>query len=344
MGSFTCRLMAASLLLWLASCTRSGPPSPSSVSAASPPPQRATREVRLTGIVFAVHSVKVTVPMIQGQYSNMTLTSFIENGAKVKEGDVLATFDPTQQMDAARDAKAKFEDLGHQVEQKAAENRTNTERRAVDMQQAQADLDKAQWELKKGDTLAPILQKQAQARADGARAHLESLKKSQGFREKSEAAALRILELQRDRQKINMERAQDNISKLELHAPIAGNVVHEMTVHAGSMGRAQVGDQMYRSYPLLSIFEPSVMQVRCSVNEPDIVAMLSQGRAAVRLDAYPDIGFPARFVSVSPVASSGLGTPVKTFTAIFELDRPDSHVLPDMSASVALELPAGGSK
>ena len=36
--------------------------------------------------------------MIQGNMSQMTLTQLIANGAQVKEGDLIATFDPTQQI------------------------------------------------------------------------------------------------------------------------------------------------------------------------------------------------------------------------------------------------------
>src|ERR1017187_5922197 len=56
-----------------------------------------------------------------------------------------------------------------------------------------------------------------------------------------------------------------------------------------SMGHAQEGDQLYRGQPLLSIFDPSEMQVRCMVGEPDIAAVLPGTKATVYLDAYPDL-------------------------------------------------------
>jgi len=312
--------------------------------------RRIKREIRITGLIQAVHSVKLTVPQIQGQYSTMTLTQLIDNGTHVKEGDLIATFDPTQQMDAARDAKGKFEDLEHQVAQKIVENRAAAASRAVDLRSAQADLEKANLELTKGSTLADIDKTENEIRAAGATAHVDSLTKSHAFHEKSEAAAVRILELQRDRQRIYMERAETNIKKLEIHAPQAGMVVHELTIHAGNLGHAQVGDQIYRGYPLVSIFDPSEMRVRCSINEPDILALAVHGAVSVYLDAYPDIGIPAHFEYSSPVASSALGTPIKTFLAIFAIDGHDPHLMPDLSASVVLEPPPtrlaalGGSK
>jgi hypothetical protein len=117
-------------------------------------------------------------------------------------------------------------------------------------------------------------------------------------------------------------------------------VVYELTYRAGSMGHAQVGDQIYRGYPLLSIFDPSEMRVRCSINEPDILKLASHAKVTVHLDAYPDSAIPAHFEYSSPVASSALGTPIKTFLAVFDIDGKDPHLLPDLSAAVVL----GGDK
>jgi len=56
----------------------------------------------------------------------------------------------------------------------------------------------------------------------------------------------------------------------------------------------------------------------------------------VNLDAYPGLTFTAHFESASPVAASALGSPIKTFAAIFRLDKPDPHFLPDLSAAVII--------
>jgi hypothetical protein len=84
------------------------------------------------------------------------------------------------------------------------------------------------------------------------------------------------------------------------------------------------------------------MQVRCTVNEPDILALLAGRPATVALDAYPGLALPAHFAYASPVASSALGTPIKSFLAIFKIDRTDPHLLPDLSAAVVLAPPPSG--
>jgi len=98
---------AVFVALFLAACSR---PTPSVTHAADPTPSvpRGKREVRLTGTLEALHSSKILVPQIWSQGGPMTLTKLIPNGSRVKEGDLVAVFDSTQQIDQARDAQAKF--------------------------------------------------------------------------------------------------------------------------------------------------------------------------------------------------------------------------------------------
>jgi multidrug resistance efflux pump len=237
--------------------------------------------------------------------------------------------------------------LGHQVEQKQAQNRADFEKRTSDLKQAEADLAKAEMELEKGPILAEIERLKDEEKLAISRKHVESLKKSMAFHDKSDAAALRILELQRDRQKVALDRSQTNMTKMELKANLSGMVAHQNLFRNNSFGHAQEGDQLWRGQPLVSIFDPTEMLVRCAVGEPDGAALQPGMRATVYLDAYPDLSLPAHFEFASPVASSALGSPIKSFTAVFKLDKTDRHLMPDLSAAVVLEgppTPTGGAK
>ena len=324
-------------LLFLASCSR---PAPTVTHAAPPDSPRVKREVRVTGIVEAVHSSKILVPQIWSQGGRMTLTRLIPNGSRVNQGDLIATFDSTQQIDLARDAQAKFDDLGHQVEQKRAQNRADAEKRTSDLRQAEADLAKAAIELQKGPVLSEIDRLKADVRLRSARTHVDSLTRSNSAHDAGDAAALRILELQRDRQKVMLDRVQSNMAKLEVHAPLAGMVAHQSLYRNRSVGHAQEGDQLYSGQPIVSIFDPAEMLVRCAVGEPDGAALVPGSKATVYFDAYPDLAIPAHFEFASPVASSALGSPIKSFTAVFKLDQSDPHLMPDLSAAVIVNTPA----
>jgi multidrug resistance efflux pump len=340
-----CLTLAALVLpCLLASCGGS----PAHATSATPPATSTStrdikRQVRITGVVQAVHSTKILVPQITGQNSQMTLTHIVANGTQVEEGDPIATFDAAAQMDAARDAAAKSDDLGHQADQKRAQNRADAAKRATDLQQAEADLATAQIELRKGPVLSEIQRLINEEKARIAALHVASLKKSNGLHDQADLAALRILELQRDRQRVTMERAQTNIQRLRVMAPLSGMVALETTYRGNSWGHAQEGDQLYRGMGLVSIFDPTEMMVKCSVGEPDIAAIVPGATAMVYPDAYPDLALPAHLEFASPVAASALGSPIKTFTAMFHIDKSDPRLLPDLSAALVIE-PKGAAK
>ncbi len=327
------------LFVCFASCGHTPVPVAHAAGGDPPPASRvaARHEVRLTGTVQAVHFFTVQVPQIGGQNGRVTLTKIIANGVRVKSGDLLAEFDRTTELDNARDAKAKFDDLSHQVEQRQAQNRADAAKRASDLQSAEADLAKAELELRKGPLLSEIDRLKNEVKAEDARDHVASLKKSNAFHDQADSAAVRILELQRDRQKVGLDRALSNAEKLQVHATLDGMVALENVWRNNSMGKAQEGDQLWPSQPLIRLFDPSEMEVRAQVGEPDDIALTPGCRATVRLDAYPDLTFEAHMLSASPVAASALGSPIKTFSAIFRLDKGDPHLLPDLSAAVVLE-------
>lgn len=337
-------LSAVFLVLFALSCNHD---IPSTARAAAPEPvQReqpegdesppALRQVRTTGTVRAVRALIVKVPRISGRQSRFTLTKLAPNGSTVREGDILIEFDRTEQFDTAREAEAKYEDLGHQVEQKFAENRAEVEKRLMAIEEAGADLAKARIQLRKGPVLSEIERLKAEVSAAGAETRVESLNKSHRYHEEAEAAALRILELQRDRQKVALERAVHNIEKLQLLAPHGGMVALSPIWRNGSIGHAQEGDQLYRGRVILRVFDPTEMELHAYVAETDGATLAPGRRAEVILDAYPDLKLTARLVTVSPVAASAMGSPIKAFFARFRLDQTYPNLLPDLSAAVTI--------
>ncbi len=302
--------------------------------------QNGGHKVRATGVIRAVHSVLVQVPRIEGQGGQLTLATLIENGETVHEGDSVATFDRTNQIRLLREAQAKFDDLGHQVEQKQAEHNSNVEKRTSDLLGAEADLRKAEIEIRKGPILSEIDKQKNQVKLDDAQEHVASLKRSSAFHDQAELAEIKILELQRDRQQVAVDREQTNMTKLAVKAPWNGMVALENVWRNNSMGHAEEGDQLWPGQPLLRLFDPTEMEVETDVGEPDGGVLVPGATAVVHLDAFPDVTFGAHFTNSNPVATSPLGTSVKTFSARFRLDRGDPHLLPDLSVALDIAGPA----
>jgi hypothetical protein len=124
-----------------------------------------------------------------------------------------------------------------------------------------------------------------------------------------------------------------------MRSPFRGMVALENMWRNNSVGHPTEGDQLWPGSPLLKVFDPSEMQIELTVGEPDGAVLVKGATATVHLDAFPDLVFHAHFVSASPAATAAVGTPVKSFSAIFRLDESDSHLMPDLSAAVDIEAP-----
>ena len=304
------------------------------------------RIVRATGIVQAVRSYTVRVPQlaqVSGRSPQLTLTTLVPNGSAVKKDTILVEFDQTAQIDDAREAQAKLDELEHQREEKRAQVNSDSSKRLAAIREAEVELGKAELQLRKGPVLADLDRRKNEAKSVGARERLASLKKSHEAWLQAEAAAVKVTELKCERQKLVLERLKTNIERLMVRAPHDGMVAFESMWRNGSMGPPQVGDQVWPNQPIIRIFDPAEMIVETQVNEPDIAALGAMTTAKVFLDAYPNASFVALLESASPVATAGLESPVKSFSARFRIKERDPRLLPDLSASLEIEIARGGS-
>lgn len=303
--------------------------------------------IRATGTIQAVRSSTVRVPQLTettGRNSQLTLVALVPNGTAVKKGDTLVEFDQTARLDELRDAKAKLSDLEHQHEEKRASVESEAAKRLVNIREAEVELGKAELELQKGPVLADLDKRKNEVKAAGSRERLASLNKSHASWLKAESAAVKVLELKSNRQKLVVERLQLNLDKLSLKAQHDGMVAYENVWRNGSMGPPQVGDQMWPNQPVLRVFDPTEMVVDAQVNEPDAAVLGTMTEARVFLDAYSNAVFKARLENASPVATAGLESPVKSFSARFRIDGNDPRLLPDLSASLEISLARPGGK
>lgn len=346
-GTFVAAMAVLGAVVSLPGCSRPAlQREPATTAQISPAPvadaaqgQRA-RTMRATGLIRALESQSVRVPQLSGTGIRLTVTHIITSGSKVSKDDILAQFDPTSLLDAERDAKAKLDDLSHQLDQRKAQVLSDDATRVSQIRSAEADLEKAQLQLRKGPILSEIDRLKNEARAENAKLRLTSLRKSDELHKRAEAAMVRIQELKVERQRVALERTRSNLEKLQIRAPQDGMVALENTWRSGSMGPAREGDDLYPGMPLIRIFNPLRMVVEATVNESDVAWLGKASHTRLYLDAYPGAVFDADLESASPVATSGIDSPVRAFTAIFRIQQQDPRLLPDLSAALQIETAA----
>ncbi len=296
--------------------------------------------LRLNGTTQASRSFVVLAPRLEGaQVGSMVVTKLAPSGAHVKSGDLLVEFDPQAQMKDYLDKKSAYDNLVSQVAQKQTDEDIARAKDDTAMQQADDELKRSQLEIQRNEVVSRIDAEKNQEAVDEAQTTLKQLKETYQLKRAAALAAIRILEIQRDRAKDAMRYALGNAAKMTVHSPMAGVVVYNTIWLGGRMGTVQQGDQVRPGLPFLQVVDPSRMEVRVELNQVDLLKIHPGQQAQLHLDAYPGMTLPAVLDELSPLGHTGqFSELVRTFTARFSVQGSDPRLLPDLSAAMDINL------
>jgi HlyD family secretion protein len=303
------------------------------------------RVLRLKGTTEAVETRAMLAPVLAGeQVRTLTITNLARGGSRVKRGDLLAEFDRQAQMRDFIDKQADHAKLADQVLEEQAKENAARAKDETEIKQAEDSLSKAHLEMQKVEILSRIDAEKAQEDLDEATATLQQLRETFDLKRKAALAAIRILEIQRDRTQETMEHARANSDLMQIHSPIDGVVVLNTIWKQGKMGEVQEGDQIRAGVPFMQVVDPSQMEVRASVNQEDFLSLQVGQAASVHLDAYPQLMFPAKLEEMAPIGRGGdFSSTLRVFAVVFSISGNDTKLMPDLSAAVDVDLAANSA-
>jgi multidrug efflux pump subunit AcrA (membrane-fusion protein) len=298
------------------------------------------RSVRISGTVEAVHATTVSVPRLAGQnVPSLVITRLIRPGAMVQPGDLLVEFDRQEQLKNALDRRVELNDLEQQIRKKEAEERAARARDDSEIAQAESSLKRAGLEMVKNEMLPKIQAEKNRQALEEAEARLEQLRTTYILKRKAAEADLRILQIRRDKAENAMQQAVSNADRMSIQSPIAGMAVIRSIWKSGNMAEVQEGEEVRAGVPVVDVVNPSAMRVRAKVNQADVNELKVGLPVHVGLDAYPDLTFTGRVAQISPLAVRSTMSPkVRTFTALIEVDGSHPNLMPDLTASLDVEL------
>jgi HlyD family secretion protein len=224
-------------------------------------------------------------------------------------------------------------------------------------------------EVKKGDLLCRLDDRNLRADVESAQAHIDQLKaaivQADADLEKSErdlarqvrlseANATSDIELRdyktardkfkaiRAQRQFELEQAQamlkrinEDLVKTVIRSPIDG-VISRLNAKQGEV--VVTGTMNNPGTVIMSISDLSHMQVRARVDEIDVPLVKADQTARIYLQADPDRPVPAR---VARVASKGVkqqGRDVVTFETLLDVLGDDERIMPGMTANVEIEV------
>jgi RND family efflux transporter MFP subunit len=230
-----------------------------------------------------------------------TLTQvLIEEGDKVKEGQVIARLEDSGLRAALATAEANVQVTEAQVAQSRAQ-----------LAQAEADL-KRQEELVKSGWISSQAAEQSRTAVKTATAQLEAVRR------------------QSDAARANLRQAKVNFDYTIVRAPFTG-VVTEKAAQVGEIVSPLSAGGGFTRTGVGTIVDMESLEIDVDVNEA-YIGQVQPGMAAQSvLDAYPDWKIPSHVIAIVPNADKGKAT-VKVRVA---LEQKDARLVPNMAARVS---------
>ena len=273
----------------------------------------------------------------------LVLQDAAKPGLRVKKGDPIAEFDRQYMLTRLDDyrasvaqAEASYKKLLSQIEvNKKAHNQTVTN--------ALAAVDKAKLDMKTVAVLSNMDSERRKLALEEAEARLRQLKEEIKFVDIGLAADKRTADLDLQKARLELKRAEVNTDRMIMKAPIDGLVVMMNTFRGSEFDQIKVGDQLMPGMMFMQVIESGSMIINATVNQADIERMRIGQKAKVNFDAFPGLELPAHVSAIGSVGRASRSRPdwVKDMAVMLKLDQMDPRVIPDLSVSCNVVLSAG---
>lgn len=269
----------------------------------------------------------------------LTITTLRTPGELVEAGDVVATFDTTEQEFAQTEAEADLAEAEQQVAQAEAEAAAKEEETQASLAQARSDLKIAELEARKNPLLANIIARQNTLLVDAARDKLRQLEQDLNNRKATSRAAVMIQEASRKKAEVKAALAKRNIEAMTLKAKSRGYVNVQQNQNSNfmywgmSLPAFKIGDAARAGMAVAQIPDLNSWEIRAQISELDR-GHLAQGQTAeMTVVAMPERRFTGKIKSLG-----GTNGPQwdRKFECLFALTEPVKEFRPGMSARILI--------
>jgi multidrug efflux pump subunit AcrA (membrane-fusion protein) len=302
------------------------------------------RTVRLAGTTAAENSVELRAPYLRGRRGRGDFRILIEDlagaGRRVSQGDVVASFDRMYMQIYADNERAQRVNREASLTKARAAHDLRMLTHQQKLRTAQAAMEKAALDMKTTPVRSAIQAGKLRLAFEEAEAAYRALLNEVPQVEISVSADVERARLEVEEARIEERRAQANVERMEVRAPIGGLVVASEVFHAGEMKRIQKGDQLRRGQPYMRIVDPDSMIVEARANQVDVESLRLGSPVRVHFDAYPGLTLPGRLRSIGPLAKSAGRRQdfVAEVPVVVKLEGKDPRVIPSLSVGADVVL------
>jgi HlyD family secretion protein len=282
------------------------------------------RRVVAEGNLEAAEATPVTAPIdAQGQ---LKVAWLVPDGSHVKKDDVVVRFDPSEMERSLRDGESDRTT----AESRIAGSRADTHGTIRNLER---DADMARKELAAADRFKvddpDVFSRQEIIRSEIDRGlatkRIETSDSVRSIREGVAKVDLELLDIERRKAGISIDRAKKGLEALEIRAPHDGILVYERDWRGDV---TKVGDTVWPGEPVGEIPDLATMQAKVYVLEADAGGLSPGLPATVVVEAHPGREFAAKIKTVDTLAKRRTGwIPVQYFGTTLGLEATDAAVM-----------------
>ena len=270
----------------------------------------------------------------------LILTDLRKPGELVKEGDVVAQFDTTEESFKLREAEADLAESAQQVTQAENETKAKEEELNNELTKARNDAKLAEIECRRNPLIAAITAKQNDLEYAAARERLAKLERDYPRRKAAAAASIAIQEAGRKKATVLAATARRNIDNMTLKAPVAGYVSVERNTNSNwffpgmTFPLYQVGDAVRAGMNVVLIPDLASWDVTARIAEQDR-GYLSVGQVS----QFTIVALPGRTYRGKVTNLGGTTGPPwdRRFECKLALEGPTPDLRPGMSVRIVVE-------
>lgn len=301
-------------------------------------------KVYATGELRANHSMTLTAPAIGG--GSLQITRLLHTGLPVSKDDVIVEFDPSEQHYKLEQNRSELLQAEQEITKAKADALVQSAQDKVALLKAGFDVRRAQLDVLKNELVSGIDAQKNQLALDQAKRALAELEQDVKSHSASGQAAVYLAQEKRNKAKLAMDQAQQNIGKMRVLSPMDGLIAVEknrdimggMMWEGMSLPDFHEGDQVQPGSAIAQVIDAREMEINSRIGEHDRSNIKPGQLAEIEFDALPGQIFHGTVKTVGGMTARNFfdDNSGSNFDVSILLAESDSRLRPGLTAQVVI--------
>lgn len=262
-------------------------------------------------------------------------------GTVVKAGDLAVELDSTNILNKIKDTDEKI--VAAESEIVRARSQHESALRDLEVELSKLWLAHEQAKLKSKVPNEVISRREfqdAQLALEKSKTEYENHLNKIEQKKKEQAAELQVKIIEKEKLKVQLDRAKSDLGGMKIKAPTDGMVLYNDHWNGNERRKLQIGDVVWGGWPVVRLPDLTEMEVLAQVNEVDGPKLSIGGRTEVKIDSYPDRVITGQIKDISQTAiKASWMAKAKIFRVTVSLDQTLMEIMkPGMSAQVSVTI------